>query len=142
MKKLFENPGKKVKLLAKVLFCVLAAAAIVGFIIICCLYNWRFIDSYWSAYSGNQSEINWALIGGSFGTLIVGLISAWVSGVVLYAFGDLVENTAAIRETKRSRQPFFRKKRSVKCRGIHNNSRAKSPGCCRVISYDPSLPSG
>lgn len=78
MNKLFENPGQKVKTLALVIFWLILIASVVGFIILLTFENAT-------------------LSGIAFGVLIGGAVGAWVGAVVLYAFGQLVEDTAALR---------------------------------------------
>ena len=99
LKKLFENPGKKVKTLALIVFCVLVIGSVVGTIIIGASFNWKFVYYVYS-YATDYSTrvINWKLIGAVVGTPIGGLILAWASSVLPYAFGDMVEDISILRK--------------------------------------------
>ena len=74
---MFNNIGKKLMNLAKVLFWVVAIAALIAGIL-----------------SMRYNDLLGILI------LIGGFITAWLSNLGLYAFGQIVDDTHAIREQK------------------------------------------
>ena len=74
---MFNNIGKKLMNLAKVLFWVIAIAALIAGIL-----------------SMRYNDLLGILI------LIGGFITAWLSNLGLYAFGQIVDDTHAIREQK------------------------------------------
>lgn len=74
---LYANIGKKIKQWAKVIFIVEAIVLIIGALIM-------FIAA---------ENATWTFL--AIGTVVVGPIIAWVSSWILYAFGELVDKTAA-----------------------------------------------
>ena len=100
---MFNNPGKKLKSLAKVIF-------------------WLSIIIYTLAAVGaylNEVEINSAS-GSTIGLIIVavlwvliGLLIGWLSSILVYAFGELIEDVHSMRkkisriEYKLSKIPVF-----------------------------------
>ena len=77
---MFANPGKKLKTLAKVFFVLSIVVGIIGIM---------------SAYSIVESVAVFLLIP-------VVIVGSWLSTIALYAFGELCDNTAQIRDaTKR-----------------------------------------
>ena len=75
---MFDNVGGKLKGLAKVLCWLGIIGSMISAIVM------------WSRGYG------FAIAGGIF-TLIIGCLASWLSSLGLYAFGQLVEDTAAVR---------------------------------------------
>ena len=79
---MFNNPGKQLKTLATVIFWIeVASSVIVGFIVAVLL----------SDISALLQIIAFILI------VLYGVAIGWLSGIVLYAFGDLVHDTKQIK---------------------------------------------
>lgn len=86
---MFDNIGKKIMMLAKVTAFLGIAACVIGAIVL-----WTQASELSSYYeSGAKTALNsaaWGLfIGGSFGS--------WVGSFAMYAFGQLVDDTADIK---------------------------------------------
>ena len=78
---MYNNIGKKIKILAKIICIVIAVFwVIVGFVLIFGRYSSPFVR----------------LIG--FLTAIVGPFFAWVSSFLLYGYGELIEQNAEIKK--------------------------------------------
>ncbi|MBP5289729.1 MAG: hypothetical protein J6Z79_07665 [Clostridia bacterium] len=93
MRTLFSNPGKKLKTLALVIFwIVLAFSVIEGIGLIYMGVNW-----YETFHDITAWTYKTPLIIAGILTPIVGILIAWLSSIFLYAFGQLSEDTAAIR---------------------------------------------
>ena len=85
---MFNNIGGKIKVLAKVLCWVgIIVSVLVGIILIASAAGG-------SGYSGFTDSATIVL---GILTIIVGSISSWVGSFVLYGFGELVENSSAIK---------------------------------------------
>ena len=85
---MFNNIGGKIKGLAKVLCWVgIIVSVLVGILLIAS-------PSGGSGYSGFTDSATIVL---GILTIIVGSISSWVGSFVLYGFGELVENSSAIK---------------------------------------------
>lgn len=86
---MFDNIGKKIMMFAKVTAFLGIAACVIGAIV---LWTQASELSSWDK-SGAKTALNtagWALfIGGSFGS--------WVGSFAMYAFGQLVDDTADIK---------------------------------------------
>ena len=100
-KKLFGNPGKKLKTLALVIFWIILVSFVIdGVLLILAGVNWY--DRDWPLYKmfgfGGYDYRALCIVSGLLMPFI-GLLSAWLSSIILYAFGELVENTTALRKT-------------------------------------------
>ena len=85
---MFENIGRKIKALAKVICWIgIIASVVVGVIII---YDWS-VQSY--RYRDSAELITGIVV------IILGSLLSWVGSFVLYGFGELVENSTFIAET-------------------------------------------
>ena len=84
LKNWFENPGEKIKSYAFVLFILESIIGLLGgFVLLIVSFFWL-ID---------EPETGvWMLIGG-VSSMVLALPAAWVSNILLYAFGELVENS-------------------------------------------------
>lgn len=91
--KLFGNPGGKLKLLAKIWFCLAVIGGTIGGVVLV-------------AEFGDDEAIGFILLLGSW---LVG----WLTSLPLYAFGQFVENTDKINE-KLGGAPEGEQKRSKK----------------------------
>lgn len=78
---MFKNPGKGLKTLAKVIFAVIIIVFIIAAMIL--IANTK--DS-----SASATILGIVLVA-------VGVITAWVSSISIYAFGELVENVNDIK---------------------------------------------
>lgn len=74
---MFDNPGRKIQILAYVYFWIFVAAGLVGGWIFGSIDGWSFVC---------------ALLGGAVGALI-----GWLNGLVLYLIGDMAEDVALCR---------------------------------------------
>lgn len=84
---LFRNIGKKIKLLVEVIFWVGVAASTIAAIVYFVL---ALLPQYLPLSQGFATAgIIW---------LIGGPIAMWLSCVILYAFGELVDNTSEIKD--------------------------------------------
>jgi hypothetical protein len=87
MKKLkswFDSPGEKIKSFAFAMFIVDSICGILGGFIA------FIVGTFWLT---DDSETGiWLLVGG-VATMVLALPAAWVSNILLYAFGELVENS-------------------------------------------------
>lgn len=91
MDSMFSDPGKKLKKLALIIFwVVLVSSAIEGIALIYMGVNWF---KLFRDFSYRDPLIIAGLL-----TPLLGVLTAWLSTIVLYAFGQLTEDTAAIRE--------------------------------------------
>lgn len=87
---MFNNIGKKIKTLAKVI-CWLG---IIGSIITGIVLIAVGLDDLSSRYSSDEGVI---MIVAGLLTMVVGSIISWVGSFKLYGFGDVVDNVQAIR---------------------------------------------
>ena len=87
-KNLFKNPGKKIKKIAIVLFCLLVIASV----ILAFVFGWTVKKDGNRVY---DRDFNAAYF---FGFLIGCPLVSYVSTLGLIAFGDLVENSQRIKE--------------------------------------------
>lgn len=82
---MFKKPGEKLKTLAEFIFGILAVVVvIVGYIL--------FLSSGGGIKRGSV-EIILGIVG-----IVIGIFLAWCLSIGLYAFGELVEDTHAIRK--------------------------------------------
>ncbi len=79
---MFENIGSKIKGLAKTIFIILV---IIVFMAVCAII----ITS-----RGDSMSYLIALL-----TAVVGCVVSWLSVIILYAFGELVDNSTKIAES-------------------------------------------
>ena len=82
---MFKNPGAKLKSLAKVLFWFILVFSVLYAVNLC------FFEPA-SGETGTLELITFFLL------IVVSILSAWLSSIGLYAFGEMVENTHATRE--------------------------------------------
>lgn len=90
--KLFDNIGRKIKMIAKVLFWLGAAASVIGGIVCCfVIVDWDYI---W---------VEDVLLGilGFVGVSCIGTLTSWLSATGVYAFGSFVADTAENKATLR-----------------------------------------
>ena len=84
LKNWFENPGEKIKSYAFVLFILESIIGLLGGLVLLIVSFFWLID---------ETETGvWMLIGG-VSSMVLALPAAWVSNILLYAFGELVENS-------------------------------------------------
>lgn len=86
---MFKNPGQKLKLLAKIVFYVLLfLPLVIGIVLI--------VSGLLDGVGGYGVTFPAVL----FGILLlgIGLLNAWLSSILLYAFGELIEYTRAIKK--------------------------------------------
>ena len=81
---IFSNPGGKIKALMKLFFWLLVVASLIGAV---------------AVFSIFADEAGFYAILMGLGILIFGPILAFLLTLVPYAFGELVENSTAIRES-------------------------------------------
>ena len=79
---MFENTGRKLKVIALIWFILVVIASIIVFIV--------YLNGVHPALPG---EILLALV-----ILIAGVVVAFLSSIILYAFGDIVENAEKTKE--------------------------------------------
>lgn len=90
---MFSNIGGKIKLLAKVLFWIgLILSVVTGGIF---LISPRGTATF-NYSSGYSTQVSSVLAGIIF--IFVGFLLSWISSMLLYGFGQLIENSEAIRE--------------------------------------------
>ena len=86
---MYSNINSKIKALAKVICWLgIIASVIIGIVIIA---GGASMGYYYGVSSGSM------IIPGLL-TIVLGSVCAWASSLVLYAFGELGENTQAIRK--------------------------------------------
>ena len=104
LKNWFENPGEKIKSYAFVLFILESIIGLLGgFVLLIVSFFWL-IDEIETGV--------WMLIGG-VSSMVLALPAAWVSNILLYAFGELVENSGkqvVSPDTKKQVAPSEEKK--------------------------------
>ncbi|MBR0419449.1 MAG: hypothetical protein IJI66_09790 [Erysipelotrichaceae bacterium] len=80
--KLFSNPGKKIKTISLILFWVLTVSSI-----ICAVsFGWVERHGYYSTSKVFVPEV-------FFSFLLVGPIASYLSSLLLYGYGELIENS-------------------------------------------------
>lgn len=84
---LFRNIGKKIKLLTKVIFWIGVAISVIAAIVYFVL---ALLPQYLPLSQEFATDGIKCLIGGP--------IAMWLSCVILYAFGELVDNTSEIKD--------------------------------------------
>ena len=77
---MFKDCGKKIKIVASVWFWLIAIGSFIGAIVL-----WTEGDD--------------VLIGIGFGTLFAGILFAFVSALLIYGFGQLIENSDKIADS-------------------------------------------
>jgi len=82
---IFENPGKKIKTISIIVFCLVT--------VLCVILAFVLGMKYYPYYYGknNHIEFNAPLF---FGLLIGAPLTLYISTLFLVGFGDLVENSA------------------------------------------------
>ncbi len=88
MKSLYENPGQKIKTVAKILFWVLVAASIFLAYQLGCAHQYRYILGYYRKFRA-------ALF---FPILIGGPLVSYAVSLLLYGYGELVENSKNVQK--------------------------------------------
>lgn len=78
---MFNNIGGKIKALAKIVCWLgIIASVLSGIILI--------------AAGGTQNIVTGIV------TIVVGALSSWIGSFLVYGFGELIDNTAALKENK------------------------------------------
>lgn len=85
---MFNNPGGKIKKLAKFIFVIELILFIIGGLIM--IASGLFMVS-----SSDPASI--ALIIGGILTILIGIVSAWLSVLAMFAYGSMVEDVEEIR---------------------------------------------
>ncbi len=91
---MFKRPGKKIKTFALILFVILCIIPIVGGILL-------MVGAVGGSAGGALGGL--AGVGGTLlGILVIvfGLAGAWVSTILLFAFGELTDDIHAIKEAQ------------------------------------------
>lgn len=90
-KRMFNNIGKKLMTLAKVLFWIVTACSVISGIV--CMVAGGAVSSAAGigAAAGAGSVLAGILV------IVFGVLLAWISNLGLYAFGQLVDDTHEIR---------------------------------------------
>lgn len=89
---MFNNLDGKLKTIAKIVLWVgIITTVILAFVL---GFDKEYPD-YYSYYSNKTRTVFRA--GAFFGTLIGGFVSCYISSLILYSLGDIVENTNAIK---------------------------------------------
>lgn len=84
---MFENPGSKIKIFAKILFWITIVAVVIA------AFSLGWTESYSRYYSRSEREFHAEIF---FPILIGGGISSYLTCLFLSAFGELVENSGDI----------------------------------------------
>ncbi len=89
---MFNNAGKKIQLIAKIMFWVCVAAYVI------CGFKFGFTTYYTGGrYSSTKhTEFNGAIF---FGCLVLGPVVSYIAALVTIAFGQLVENSQTIADS-------------------------------------------
>lgn len=87
--KFFKNSGRRIKTLAKVCFIILIIASVV----LAFVFGWAEESSYWgyTTYTYFYPER-------FFPILVGGPLYAWISSLLLYGFGELIENSKSAKD--------------------------------------------
>jgi len=81
---MFDNIGYKIKVAAKVFFALITICSVIGAIIL-------IVNA--CRTSGNSSGV---LLGIEIGLLFVGPLFAWLSTMLIYGYGELIESNSVI----------------------------------------------
>ncbi len=96
---MFSNIGRKIKGLAKFLcWFGIILSVVFGFLIIFNTVNLSFNDNYGSYYRNAASAVNAASVIAGLLVMGIGSVCSWLSSLVLYGFGQLVENSDDIKQ--------------------------------------------
>jgi len=86
---MFNNPGKKLKFLAKIVFYVLLfLPLVIGIVLI--------FSGLLDGIGGYAITFSTVLVGVLL--VLFGILNAWLSSILLYSFGQLVEDTQKTRK--------------------------------------------
>ena len=85
---MFKNPGGKIKKLAKLIFAIELILFIIGGLGMIAFGLFMVSDS---------DPASVALIIGGILTILIGIISAWLSVLAMFAYGSMVEDVEEIR---------------------------------------------
>lgn len=99
---MFENSGEKLKILAKILFVL----NVIAFIVLAIVFGWeKETVSGWGSYGRLYSDYETVFYPGRFFPFIIGgpLVS-YFECLIIYAFGELVDNT---EKTNRNLKDFI-----------------------------------
>lgn len=91
MDKLFENIGEKIKALAKVVFVIGILISVIGGLV--------------SSIALGSVMHGFAILV-FFGSVVVGVIAAYISSMFLYGFGELISNSKKLVENGNAPQEF------------------------------------
>ncbi len=98
---MFDNIGGKIKTLAKVLCWIgIILSIILGIIMIIGGANVASNSSY--GYSSRSSGTTGASVLVGILTMVLGSLGSWISSFFAYGFGQLIEDTEAIRRNTKS----------------------------------------
>ena len=86
--RMFKNPGGKIKKLAKLIFAIELILFIIGGLVMIAFGLFMVSDS---------DPASVALIIGGILTILIGIISAWLSVLAMFAYGSMVEDVEEIR---------------------------------------------
>ena len=119
---MFSRIGKKIKIVANVLFYVLAAASVIGGFYV--IFNF-------GAVLGTGNAILLGIL-----IALAGCLIAWICAFMLYGYGELVDNSAIIRDLLQGSAPAPRQEK----RASAFNGLAKAIGSARGGQQGPQQP--
>ena len=95
---MYNNIGKKIKILAKVFFWIGIAGSVISGIVLMIQgkYEYAVYDYYYGGYY-NESSYDAVFILYGLLVMIVGSLLSWLSGFFIYGFGELVDKTCDIQ---------------------------------------------
>ena len=105
---MFRNAGRKIKVLAKIFFWIgVVFDVLVGISI---MFGSQLFLSFMKETQGftQQVEMNsvgWIITGAI--VLIVSLLSTWISSLLVYGFGELIDNTMRINRKLSGNRPKY-----------------------------------
>ena len=94
---MFEEIGKKIKILAKISFILEVIVSLVCGIV----YAYVGVNANKTIYYGNNTTFEIKFVFGGVGIFLIGVIIAWISNFVLYGFGELVDKVCDIADDVR-----------------------------------------
>jgi hypothetical protein len=112
--KMFDNVGSKIKVFAAVSFIMEAIAAVITGIAF--LASWGFDDAWWGLL-----------------IMILGPVVLWIPALLLYGYGELIENSQKMVSLFENTNPSFAEKEQSQNVQEHQNDAAKHSainGCC------------
>lgn len=102
---MFAHPGKKLMTAAKIIFWLGAAASALysAFVVLVNVAGVAWFES--SGVSVPASVSTASAIASAALTLVFGLFAAWVTALILYGFGKLIENSESVAASVRPMRP-------------------------------------